>query len=193
MAGEAPAVPELETARLSLRALGPADAEGLHQAYGDAEAMRFWDLPASADVAETERRIRFSLQIGTAWHAAWAVRTRTDGRADGRFVGMVNYHDRQPWNRRLAVGWILVPALRGQGLMTEAMGALLAHGFGALDAHRIEAEIEPQNLPSERLARRLGFRREGLLRDRLQVAGRARSVAMWSLLRPEWEAGRVSS
>ncbi len=72
--------------------------------------------------------------------------------------------------------------------MTEAMPALLAHCFTALDAHRIEAEIEPNNTRSAALATRLGFRHEGLLRDRLQVGGTARSVAMWSLLRPEWAA-----
>jgi len=177
-------VPELETARLRLRRLALSDAAGLHRAYGDADTMRFWDLPPSIDEAETERRIRFSAEADPSWHAAWAV----CGRESGAFVGMVNYYAHQPWNRRLAVGWILVPEMRGQGLMGEAMGALLAHGFGALEAHRIEAEIEPDNTASARLARRLGFRREGLLRDRLQVGGMPRSVAMWSLLRPDWQA-----
>lgn len=179
------AVPDLETARLRLRRLAPGDAAGLHRAYGDPETMRFWDLPPSRDEAETERRIRFSIEADPSWHAAWAVCVR-DG---GDFVGMVNYHARQPWNRRLAVGWILIPEARGQGLMGEAMTALLAHGFGALEAHRVEAEIAPGNGASERLAGRLGFRREGLLRDRVEVGGVPRSVVMWSLLRPEWQAG----
>ena len=71
--------------------------------------------------------------------------------------------------------------------MTEATVALLRHCFGALEAHRIEAEIEPANGASEGLAERLGFQREGLLRDRAFVGGEPRSVGMWSLLRPEWQ------
>jgi len=76
------------------------------------------------------------------WHAGWAVVLKEDG----RFIGFVNYHHREPWFR-----------------------------------HRIEATIEPENTASIRLAERLGFRREGLLRDRHLVEGRYRSVAMFAL------------
>jgi RimJ/RimL family protein N-acetyltransferase len=178
----APPVPDFETSRLRLRRLTAGDAAGLHEAYGDAETMRFWDAPPSRDRTETEQRIARSLAVDSTWHAAWAVL----GREDGRFLGMVNYHARQPWNRRLAVGWILVPSARRQGFMAEAMNAVLPHCFGVLATHRIEAEIEPDNIRSARLAGRLGFRREALLRDRLCVAGEYRSVWMHALLRPDW-------
>jgi ribosomal-protein-alanine N-acetyltransferase len=105
-------------------------------------------------------------------------------------VGMVNYHARQPLHGKLAVGWILVPEERGHGWMAEAMPALLDHCFGALETHRVEAEIEPENKRSRNLARRLGFRQEGLLRDPLRVGGVFRTVEMWALLRPEWVGGR---
>ncbi len=172
-------IPTLETARLRLRPLAVEDAPQFHAAYGDAATMRFWDAPPSPDVAETERRIRMSTGANPAFHAAWAV---CDGES-GQLLGMVNYHARQPWARRLAVGWILVPAAQGRGVMAEAMGALVGHCFEALDTHRIEAEIEPDNHRSARLAERLGFQREGLLRDRLYVGGQYKSAAMWSLLR----------
>ena len=176
-----PPVPDFDAERVRLRGLAMVDAAGLHEAYGDAETMRFWDAPPSADLAETEQRVRRSLSADPTWHAAWAVL----GRADERCIGMVNYHARQPWNRRLTVGWILVRRCQGQGFMAEAMRVLLQHCFGTLDAHRIEAEIEPGNIRSARLADRLGFRREGLLQDRLCVAGQYRSVWMHALLRPE--------
>jgi RimJ/RimL family protein N-acetyltransferase len=71
--------------------------------------------------------------------------------------------------------------------MHEAMFALLSHCFDRLETHRVEAEIEPANDRSARLAERLGFQREGLLRDRLNVAGEPRSCWMYSLLRQEWK------
>jgi RimJ/RimL family protein N-acetyltransferase len=144
--------------------------------------MRYWDALPSADLAETEQRLRGSLSVDPRWHATWAILTRPDD----RFVGMINYHARQPWNRRLALGWILLPDCQGGGIMQEAAGAVLAHCFGALDAHRVEAEIEPDNIRSSRLAERLGFQREGLLRDRLLVAGQPRTMQMYALLRPDW-------
>jgi RimJ/RimL family protein N-acetyltransferase len=178
-----PPVPDFETERLRLRRLAADDAHDLHRAYGDAEAMRYWDAPPSRGVAETEQRIQRSVSADATWHAAWAVLSREES----SFVGMVNYHARQPWNRRLAVGWILVPEFWGRGYMQEAMQVLIAHCFEALDTHRIEAEIEPDNLRSARLADRLGFRREGFLRDRAFVSGQPRSIWMYALLHPEWD------
>lgn len=184
---ESPPVPDLHTPRLLLRRLSVEDAAGLHEAYGDADAMRFWDAPPTEDVAQTETRIVRSLSADSTWHAAWAVLTREDG----SFAGMVNYHARAPWNRRLAVGWILVPRFQRLGYAQEAMESLLAHCFDALDTHRVEAEIEPDNDRSARLAERLGFQREGLLRDRLQVANAPRSCWMCSLLQPAWRAAQT--
>jgi RimJ/RimL family protein N-acetyltransferase len=175
-------VPDLATNRLRLRPLTLQDAPAAHQAFGDPTTMTFWDAPHSIDVAETERRIR-QWHIGDpASRTAWAVLTRTDD----RFIGMVNYYARLPMFRRLAVGWILLPGFQGQGYMQEAAGALLAHCFGQLDTHRIEAEIHQGNTRSARLAERLGFQREALLQDRLFVAGRPRSTYMYALLRPAW-------
>jgi ribosomal-protein-alanine N-acetyltransferase len=172
------------TDRLRLRRLVPQDAPGLHLAYGDADAMRFWDGPPSRDLAETEERIRRSASVDPSWHIAWALLAKPDE----QFIGMVNYHGRQDAHRRLALGWILVPRYERQGYMAEALRALLAHCFETLHVHRVEAEIEPSNSRSIRLAERLGFRAEGLLRDRLWAGGEPRTIMMYALLRPDWNA-----
>jgi RimJ/RimL family protein N-acetyltransferase len=180
-------VPALDTARLQLRRLRIEDAPAAHQAYGDTEAMRYWDMPPSIDLEETERRLKRSLSVDPQWHATWTVWAQRDGQPpEDQFIGMVNYHARQPWNRRLALGWILIPRFEGRGYMQEAVGAVLNHCFTTLDIHRVEAEIEPENVRSARLAQRLGFQREGLLRDRLFVANQPRTVQMYGLLRSEW-------
>ena len=180
-------VPALDTARLWLRCLKIADAPAAHQAYGDPEAMRYWDMPPSIDLEETERRLTRSLSVDPQWHATWTVLARRDGQLpDDQFIGMVNYHARQPWNRRLALGWILIPRFQGRGYMQEAVSAVLSHCFTTLNTHRVEAEIEPENVRSARLAQRLGFQREGLLRDRLFVGNQPRTQQMYALLCSEW-------
>lgn len=170
----------LPTPRLILRPLAETDAEALHEAFGDAATMRFWDSPPSRGIAETTARLRQSVEADAQWHAAFAVTLCETGRT----VGMVNYHGRQPQHRRLAVGWITAPRWRRQGITREAVTALLGHCFGTLDSHRIEARIEPDNIPSARLAEGLGFRREGLMRDWMCVGGEPRSVYLYALLRP---------
>ena len=179
----APAPPVIDAVRLRLRPLAVADAEQLHLAYGDPEAMRFWDFPATGSVGETARCIERSRGVSPEWHAAWGLELKHGAR---QLVGMVNYHRREPWNRRLEVGYILARPFWHQGLMQEAMRAFLDYCVERLDAHRVEAMIEPGNVGSIRLAERLGFRREsGLLRDRLLVGGEFRSVFLYALLAPE--------
>src|SRR5262244_1560421 len=170
-------LPVLETPRLTLRSITERDAEGLHEAYGDADVMRHWDLPPSQDVAQTAERIRVSAEADPRWHGMWAIQTQT-----GRFAGAINYHAHNEQQRRLALGWIVVPSLWSQGIMTEAAPPVISHCFRHLNAHR----IEPENLSSQRLAAKLGFTGEGTLRDWLCVAGEFRSVVMYSLLRTEW-------
>ena len=133
----------LETPRLSLRRWTEQDAGALHSAFGDPDSMRFWDSAPARDVAETAERIRGSLAVSAEWHAAFAVTLRETQ----EIVGMVNYHDRRAAQRRLAVGWMIVPAWRGQGLAREAAAALLGYCFTTLGANRIEARIEPENAP----------------------------------------------
>jgi len=174
--------PVFATERLRLRPLMASDAKGLHAAYGDPEAMRFWDFTASRDLAQTAARMHGK----THRHAAWAV-LANDGK---RFMGMLCYHHREAWNRRLEVGYILAREHWRKGLMHEALVPFLGHCFGALKCRRVEASIEPENAASIRLAEKLGFRPEGLMRDRLCVEGKFRNVIMYALLAGDWHARR---
>jgi [ribosomal protein S5]-alanine N-acetyltransferase len=182
-------LPAFETERLIVRQIQASDAEGLHQAYGNSEAMRFWDFPATHSVADTGSRIKGALRSKITY-GVWAI-LRRDG---GGFVGMINYHHREANNRRLELGWIIVPACWRQGLMTEAARPVLNFCFKGLRSHRVEALIEPENVASRALATRLGFVQEGgLLRDRMCVEGTFRSLLMYGLLEGDWAQVRAAA
>ena len=72
--------------------------------------------------------------------------------------------------------------------MNEALHALLDYAFEELALHRIEADVDPRNTPSIRTVERLGFQREGYLRERWKVNGEIQDTVFFGLLRPEWEA-----
>jgi [ribosomal protein S5]-alanine N-acetyltransferase len=74
----------------------------------------------------------------------------------------------------------------GRGLMTEGVGAVVAAAFGKLGLHRVEANIQPDNLPSINLARRLGFRKEGFSPRYLMVDGGWRDHERWAVLADEF-------
>ena len=160
----------------------------LHVAYGDADTMRFWDSLPSRDVAETAARIRQSLEANPQWHAALrgaAARDRTV-RRHGELPSAPAMEPAP--GARVDSG----AAVAGPGFRREATGALLEHCFTTLGTHRVEAHIEPGNTASIRLADRLGFRQEGLMRDWLFVAGQPRDMLLYALLRPDWSPTAMS-
>ena len=85
------------------------------------------------------------------------------------------------------LGFSLDRDATGQGLMREALTAVIAFAFDALELHRIMANYMPRNLRSARLLRRLGFVPEGFARDYLLIAGRWEDHVLTSLLNPASE------
>jgi RimJ/RimL family protein N-acetyltransferase len=89
-------------------------------------------------------------------------------------------------HRRAELGFALARAFWGRGLMLEALPALIQFAFGHLDLHRIEADTDPRNTASMRVLERLGFQREGLLRERYFQLGEAQDAVVYGLLRRDW-------
>ena len=88
--------------------------------------------------------------------------------------------------RRVDVGWMMLPTLQGKGYMTEAGRALLRYLIDKLRIHKVEALIRPENKPSAALAKRLGFRLEGgPIRDRWFKDGAWHSVMIYGLIAGE--------
>jgi RimJ/RimL family protein N-acetyltransferase len=70
--------------------------------------------------------------------------------------------------------------------MEEALRVLLRFSFSEMELHRIEADVDPRNEASIKLLERLGFHREGYLRERWLVNGEINDTVFFGLLRREW-------
>ena len=72
----------------------------------------------------------------------------------------------------------------------EALRGFIDYAFGVLAMNRIEADIDPRNARSAKSLERLGFVKEGFLRERWIVAGEVSDTALYGLLRRDWAGTR---
>jgi [ribosomal protein S5]-alanine N-acetyltransferase len=86
------------------------------------------------------------------------------------------------------LGFYAFRPFAGRGYMTEALALVADTAFGPLGLHRLEANIQPENIRSIALARRLGFRLEGYSPRYLRIGGRWRNHERWALLAEDWRA-----
>lgn len=75
----------------------------------------------------------------------------------------------------------------GKGIASEAVEAIINYGYKHMNFERIEALIEPPNLSSQKLVERLGFIREGLLRNYEFTSGKFDDLYMYSLLKQDFD------
>ncbi len=99
-----------------------------------------------------------------------------------RCLGMVTYHHGHIRDKRVEIGYIIDPAHHRKGIATEAVSAMLDFCFGELRLHRVQAFTHLDNIASRKLVEKLGFRREGLLRDNLRVGDDWRDDVLYALL-----------
>lgn len=174
----------LRTARLCLRPLRHADADALFALFADAAAMQYWSTPPWAtrqQAIDSIERDHTGLRQGTA------LRLALQPHGAPAIVGTVSLFACDAQSRRAEIGYMLARAAWGGGLMHEALQALLTYAFDALGLRRLEADIDPRNERSARSLLRLGFRQEGLLRERWVVAGQVSDSALYGLLAHEWQ------
>jgi len=101
-------------------------------------------------------------------------------------VGTCGYYDWNKTSHRAEIGYDLEPAQWGKGIMAEALRAVLRYGFEEMGSNRIQAIIDSENVRSIKLVERLGFKREGVLRQNSYFRGRFRDEVCFSLLKEEW-------
>ena len=106
-------------------------------------------------------------------------------RASGALMGGIGL-SLLPRHHRGHLGYWLGVDFWNQGFATEAVRAVVEHGFQTLDLHRIEASHYPRNPASGRVLEKCGFGREGVLRGYLFKNGVPEDTVMYGLVRSDW-------
>ena len=175
----------LAAQRVTLRFLTAADAPAIFRIFSDGEVMRFWSRPPMVDPQEANAHVH---DVCAGYRSGDGLQLAIERNSDHALIGTCTLFHFHWTSRRAELGYALARAVWGQGLMHEALNALVAHAFDGLDLNRIEADIDPRNAGSARTLERLGFRKEGHLRERWVVNGEVSDTDLYGLLRIDWRA-----
>ena len=182
-------LPTLEAPRVRLRWLTADDVDGLFAIFSDELMMRYWSsTPMKARAEAEELLLRIQRQFADKSGFQWGV----ERKADGALLGTCTLFNIHRGNMRAELGYCLHSAHWGRGYMGEALATLIDHSFRALNLRRLEADVDPDNASSLRILDRMGFRREGLLRERWNVGGAIQDSVILGLLAREWRDGAIA-
>ena len=127
----------------------------------------------------------YRLDIARQQEPRYELRLVVD-RARGELAGVVNANEIVRGDAPSALlGYYAFEPFAGTGRMEAGLRAMLREAFGPLGLHRLEARIQPENLRSIALVRRLGFRLEGTAPERLKIRDHWRDHGRWAITRDE--------
>jgi RimJ/RimL family protein N-acetyltransferase len=174
----------IEGARCVLRPLTAADLPAYAQAFVDDP-----ELPAKIGIESppSEERLakRPQMLVEAARDGEFVELVIADP-ADDRMLGVVTLHSFGWRHQRTEVGFWLLPAERGAGVGTEAVGLCVDWAFKGLGMYRVEMTTLPSLTAALAIAKRLGFRQEGVMRERDLENGERLDVVMLAVLQAEW-------
>ena len=181
-------LPRLETDRLLLRPMTMHDAQDIYAYSQDPEVARYVLWSAHRSLGESRAYLRYILrQYHEGAPSSWGIVLK----ATGRLVGTIGYMAYSEENSTVEIGYSLARPLWNQGLMTEALFAVLSFSFERMQIHRVEAQHDAANPASGRVMRKCGMRHEGRLRGRVYNKGRFVDVDLYAMIREDWPRGHL--
>lgn len=179
------------TPRLMIRPFRRRDVDDLVEAVTDSlQELERW-LPWAHDGYGRGDATRFVRDSSAAWVEGraydFAIRFFDDDRTH---LGNISVWPTSRRERSGEVGYWVRSSLSGRGIATEATARILQIGFEELGLHRITLRIAVGNRSSERVAEKLGFVQEGLLRKEVLVGGEWLDHTLWAMLEEEFGSHR---
>ena len=173
--------PVLHTSRLDLVEVIPAHAADMFRLFTDEKVTAFYNVKPFKKVEDLQEVIemlsqRFREQTGIRWGIAL--------KGQDEIIGNIGFNSFTA-DHRAFLAYALLPPYWGNGYLTEAIRLVTEFGFEKLGINRIEAEVMPGNIASERVLEKNGFVQEGLLREWIWWYGKRYDVNMYALLKTD--------
>ena len=177
--------PILESNCIRLRGIREDDIDDLFTLFSKPDVMRYWSRGPMTDRQEA---VDYTKTILEGFIKRDLLNWVIADLATDRLIGTTSLYEINTQHARAGIGYAIMPDYWGRGLASEAATLAVSYGFLELGLHRLEADTEPNNWRSNKLLERLGFQREGLLRERFYHPDGIQDSLVFGLLRNEWLA-----
>ena len=180
-------LPQISTDRMTLRRIRASDEEAIYSYATDPDVSRYTSWAPHTSPEETRQFVRRVLDAYQEKRvASWGIELKAERTVIG--TGGFNSWDREHGTGEL--GYAMGKPYWGQGLMTEAVNAMIEFGFKRMALNRIVIRMDPRNTGSWRVAEKSGCRFEGIARQTIYAKGAFHDLMIWAILREDWVRGR---
>ena len=182
-----PLFEELRGERIIVRPYRESDAQDVQEAVAESrEYLRPW-LPFADEHQTVEESRDWIIHQMARWLLREELSMSIWEAATSRFLGGIGLHIHSWDSGYFEIGYWIRASAEGHGYVMEAVRLLTSYAFGTLNATRLEIRCDELNVRSAAIPQRLGFVREGCLRNHATMpGGRLRNTLVFSLIPGEW-------
>lgn len=159
---DTPSFPSLLTPNFLLRQIVQSDIDSIFKGLSNPQVTAWYGISYD-NLESTQAQMEWYRDIVEQQSGIWWAICHRDHPAV--LLGTCGFYDRDKESRNTDMGYWLHPEYWRQGITQECIPAILRYAFQHLEIHRVEAEVEPENLSSRRLLSKLGFSYEGKRRQ----------------------------
>ncbi|WP_419888489.1 GNAT family N-acetyltransferase [Neobacillus niacini] len=182
--------PTLETDRLKLIEITPIHTLSIFEILSLDEVTRYYGTDRFTSIEEARKLIEvFQKNFYEKRAMRWGIVLKENN----KFIGTLGLNGLQLKNKKAEIGYEIHPSFWRKGYTSEAIKEVLRYSYQELKLNRIGAVVYLENEASSNLLQKLGFKKEGVLRDYLFQNNSYHTTSMFSLLKREWELPAAES
>ncbi|QCR31240.1 GNAT family N-acetyltransferase [Lysinibacillus sp. SGAir0095] len=172
--------PVLETERLNLREITKEDTEGIFACFSNENVTRYYGEETLHHLGQAEKFVDF---FSKNFEAKRGIRWGMEIKGTKGIVGTIGFNAWSSKHKRAEIGYEIHPDYWRKGYTSEALSKVLSYGFDVLGLKRIGAVVFIENEASNKLLTKIGFKKEGVLRDYIVQNGSSYDTYVYSLLK----------
>lgn len=173
-------IPMLETERLRLIEIVSKDAQDIFNCFSNNDVIRYYGQDALTNVTQAEQFVEF---FAKNYKEKRGIRWGIELKEREGIIGTIGFNVWSPKHKRAEIGYELHPLYWRKGYGTEAASKVISYGFNELGLKRIGAIVFLENKTSNQLLKKLGFEKEGVLKNYMYQNGVPYDTNIYSLLK----------